>query len=292
MAAPCPDDEYSSTSPKSSGYPFLDSLVPSYLSVDYQGRVVRLDTFSKTVAPGCRLGWITTQPDLAERILRISETSTQQPSGFVQSIIVELLMGPHGPKNGGGGGKSDGGWQASGWVRWLEGLRGNYERRMQKMCSILEDGRELVKSGRRRSINSEWSVIDKVQLYDFIWPLGGMFVWIHLNFPSHSLWPKYSKDPEKLVYALWVFLTTEKYLVLVAPGSMFAPTEKIRTEKSWAYFRICFAAVDELEVEKTSKRFVNGVQDFWRKKSLDDIEEMGAWEVEAMGGLADLRGGC
>lgn len=63
---------------KSSGYPFLDSLVPSYLSVDYQGRVVRLDTFSKTVAPGCRMGWITTQPALCERLLRITETSTQR----------------------------------------------------------------------------------------------------------------------------------------------------------------------------------------------------------------------
>lgn len=34
---------------KSSGYAFLDSLVPSYLSVDYEGRVIRLDTFSKTI---------------------------------------------------------------------------------------------------------------------------------------------------------------------------------------------------------------------------------------------------
>jgi len=67
-----------SPSQKSSGYPFLDSLVPSYLSVDYQGRVVRLDTFSKTVAPGCRMGWITTQPALCERLLRITETSTQR----------------------------------------------------------------------------------------------------------------------------------------------------------------------------------------------------------------------
>lgn len=42
---------------KKSGYDFIDSLVPSYLNVDYEGRVIRLDTFSKTVAPGCRLGW-------------------------------------------------------------------------------------------------------------------------------------------------------------------------------------------------------------------------------------------
>ena len=55
---------------KSSGYEFLDSLVPSFLSMDMEGRVIRLDTFSKTIAPGCRLGWITAQPDFIERISR------------------------------------------------------------------------------------------------------------------------------------------------------------------------------------------------------------------------------
>ena len=55
---------------KSSGYEFLDSLVPSYLSIDTEGRVVRLDTFSKTIAPGCRLGWVTAQPVFIERLLR------------------------------------------------------------------------------------------------------------------------------------------------------------------------------------------------------------------------------
>lgn len=55
---------------KSSGYPFLDSLVPSFLSFDVDGRVIRLDTFSKTVAPGCRLGWITAQPAIVERLVR------------------------------------------------------------------------------------------------------------------------------------------------------------------------------------------------------------------------------
>lgn len=54
---------------KSSGFDFLDSLTPSYLSVDTDGRVIRLDTFSKTIAPGCRLGWITAQPAFLERLV-------------------------------------------------------------------------------------------------------------------------------------------------------------------------------------------------------------------------------
>ena len=283
-------DQASFTPQKSSGYPFLDSLVPSYLSVDYQGRVVRLDTFSKTVAPGCRLGWITTQPNLCERILRITETSTQQPSGFVQSMIAELIIGPHDPKHGRDGGESAGGWQMDGWVRWLEGLRGNYERRMQTMCSILEDGKELVKSGTVRSLDDEWSVVDKVPLYDFVWPLGGMFVWVHVNFETHPLWKK--TTPDKLAMAMWEYLTTRKYLVLVMPGKILAPTDEIRAAKGWAYFRLCFIAVDEPEVEKSTRRFVAGVQDFWRKKSLDDIEEISSQAREAGEGLADLRGGC
>ncbi|KAL8724694.1 MAG: hypothetical protein Q9166_007805 [cf. Caloplaca sp. 2 TL-2023] len=264
--------------PKSSGYPFLDSLVPSYLSIDTDGRVVRLDTFSKTVAPGCRLGWITTQPALCERLLRITETSTQQPSGFVQAMIAEMIMGPHNP-NGRGGGKDDRGWKTDGWVRWLEGLRGNYERRMQTMCGILERGKQLVKTGRRQSMSEEWSVVDTIPIFDFVWPLGGMFIWVKMNLETHPLWKKTSH--EKLSRALWIHLTTPKYLVLVCPGSLFAPTEKIREEKSFPYFRICFAAVDEEEVAPMGHRFVEGCKSFWAKKKLDDIDDDdGEEEVE------------
>ncbi len=265
-----PGQNYNSE--KSSGFDFLDSLVPSYLSVDTEGRVVRLDTFSKTIAPGCRLGWITAQPALVERILRITETSTQQPSGFVQSMVAELIMGPQTPNDGGrGGSKSGEGWKVEGWVRWLEGLRGSYERRMQTMCGILESGKFLVKSGRRQSMSPEWGVVDKVQMFDFIWPLGGMFVWVKLNLSTHPLWKKI--DHAKLSHALWVHLTMEPYRVLVAPGLIFSPTPEIAKEKGWEFYRLCFAAVDEPDVEATSHRFVAGMNSFWRKKDLKDIEE-------------------
>jgi aspartate/methionine/tyrosine aminotransferase len=134
--------------------------MPSYLSIDVDGRVVRLDTFSKTVAPGCRLGWITAQPAIVERIMRITETSTQQPSGFVQSMIAELLIGP---VNKGKSPKESGGWDMTGWVRWLEGLRGEYERRMNRMSDILEEGQNQVSSNRYRPAPVErsydWAII-------------------------------------------------------------------------------------------------------------------------------------
>ncbi|KAG6919406.1 hypothetical protein DXG01_006289 [Tephrocybe rancida] len=87
---------------------FLSQLVPSYLKFDRQGRVIRLDTFSKvghivatslsmyfpshmyvqTVAPGSRLGWFTCNPIFAERLERQSETTTQAPCGFGQINLV------------------------------------------------------------------------------------------------------------------------------------------------------------------------------------------------------------
>jgi len=67
---PRPEKRQQPTSGKQTGYAFLDSLIPSFISVDTEGRVVRLDTFSKTIAPGCRLGWITAQPALIDRYLR------------------------------------------------------------------------------------------------------------------------------------------------------------------------------------------------------------------------------
>ncbi|KAF2267278.1 PLP-dependent transferase [Lojkania enalia] len=291
---------------KSSGFEFLDSLIPSYLSIDFQGRVVRLDTFSKTAAPGCRLGWITAQPALVERLLRITESSTQQPSGFVQSMVAELLMGPQSSTDPGRGGAADGsGWKVDGWVRWLEGLRGNYERRMNSMCDILDAGKELVKAGRRNSLSKvtdgedEWSVVEKTKMYDFVRPLGGMFIWVRFDFSSHPL--KKQVPAPRLSQALWVFWTQKPYLCLVSPGSIFSPSEQIRIEDSFNCFRLCFAACPAEELEDISKRFVDGAQAFWRikdKKKIDELlEEDGGITIEEQTGnmeraMGSLMGMC
>jgi DNA-binding transcriptional MocR family regulator len=287
---------------KSSGFEFLDSLIPSYLSLDYQGRVVRLDTFSKTVAPGCRLGWITAQPRLVERILRITEVSTQQPSGFVQSMIAELVMGPQSSTDPGKGGAADGsGWKADGFVRWLEGLRGNYERRMSTMCDVLNANKHLVKAGRRRSLTEvaededEWAVVEKTPIYDFVRPLGGMFVWVRFDFTSHPLRKQVAAS--RLSKALWVFWTTKPYLCLVAPGGMFASTPEIRDADSYNCFRVCFAACPDDQVEDISKRLADGAQAFWRIKNKEKIDELledeeGAAEKSVDAGMGLLMGMC
>ncbi|PYH45765.1 PLP-dependent transferase [Aspergillus saccharolyticus JOP 1030-1] len=287
---------------RSSGYAFLDSLVPSYLSIDTDGRVVRLDTFSKTIAPGCRLGWITAQPAFIERMTRITETSTQQPSGFVQAMVAELILGQQVESDGGAAaagrnhgsgsgskprkGEKQRAWQMDGWVRWLEGLRASYEQRMRDMCTVLEEGKYLVDADFNRGPSPHevfgaadadadadagtWEVLDKVQMYDFTWPMGGMFVWLKISIETHPLLQTYGA--ERLSKALWLQLMEEPYLCLVSPGSLFAPTSatKIRSQQ---YFRLCFAAMPAEEVAGITRRLVDGFRAFWKRKNLDGLED-------------------
>ncbi|KAG9255362.1 aromatic amino acid aminotransferase 1 [Emericellopsis atlantica] len=272
---------------KSSGYEFLDSLVPSFLSMDVQGRVIRLDTFSKTIAPGCRLGWITAQPAFIERLLRITETTTQQPSGFVQTMVAEAIMGPQPPAAtrsflslSRSEQQSFEGWQTDGWVRWLSGLRGVYERRMNTMASLLDEhAYQLKQSTPVADQDAEWGVISKTKLMSFDWPRGGMFIWLQMHFESHPLFNARGTtypvlDGPLMSKALMVHLTKAPYKVLAAPGTIFCANESILAERGWRFFRLCFAAEEDEAVGPSARRFGEGVQRFWRIKKVETIEKL------------------
>ncbi|KAL5359077.1 pyridoxal phosphate-dependent transferase [Aspergillus floccosus] len=70
---------------------FLARLIPSYVSLDVDGRVLRLDSFSKVLIPGSRLGWITASAQIVERYIRHAEVSNQGPSGGHESYIKWLI---------------------------------------------------------------------------------------------------------------------------------------------------------------------------------------------------------
>ncbi|KFY14369.1 hypothetical protein V492_02675 [Pseudogymnoascus sp. VKM F-4246] len=281
------------SSQKSSGFPFLDSLIPSYLSMDTDGRVVRLDTFSKSIAPGCRLGWMTAQPKLVERLLRVTEGTTQAPSGFVQAMVAQVIMEPDN-KDGKGGPT---GWKVDGWVRWLEGLRGSYERRMQLMSTTLENGRFTIQQKRMANEeDAEWAVVKKAEMYSFSWPRGGMFLWLRYNFASHPL--SGQVEGQRLAKALWIWLTKKPYLALVSPGEQFEVILGSAKPDGWRYSRICFGAVEEDDVQKVTARYTKGVESFWQLRKVKDIEGIEAWAAseqrEQQVDVANLSGcwGC
>ncbi|KOS21118.1 Aromatic amino acid aminotransferase [Escovopsis weberi] len=103
---------------------FVSSLIPTYVSMDVDGRVVRLDSFSKVTVPGSRLGWIVASDQIVERYQRHAEVASQGPSGFSQVLIHKLL---------------DETWGHEGYLQWLMNLRLEYTKKRDALLAACED---------------------------------------------------------------------------------------------------------------------------------------------------------
>lgn len=102
---------------------FLKALIPTYLSMDTDGRVMRMDSFSKVIAPGTRVGWITASEQIVERFIRHNECSVQNPSGLSQLVLYKLL---------------DESWGHDGYLKWLINLRLQYTKRRDAILNACE----------------------------------------------------------------------------------------------------------------------------------------------------------
>jgi aromatic amino acid aminotransferase I len=109
--------------PPASHEEFLKSLVPSYLSMDVDGRVMRMDSFSKVISPGSRVGWITASEQIVERYKTHADVSTQGPSGMSQLVLFKLL---------------DEHWGHEGYLDWLLFIRMEYTKRRDVILDACE----------------------------------------------------------------------------------------------------------------------------------------------------------
>lgn len=166
---------------------FIKALVPSFISLDVDGRVIRLDSFSKVLAPGMRLGWIVGQKTLLERYVRYHEVSIQCPSGFTSSLTNGLLRK----------------WGHSGYIDWLIGLRAEYTHK------------------RDVAIDAVSQFFPK-QVVTCIPPVAGMFFTVHIDASKHPKFKELNCNPDKveeLIYEQGI-----KQGCLMIPGSWFKST--------------------------------------------------------------------
>lgn len=217
---------------------YLRNLVPSYLRIDWQGRVIRLDSFSKTIAPGVRLGWFTCNPTFAEMLLRQGQTSTQAPCGLSQALVTQLLIT----------------WKPDGYIRWLRGLGQQYTDRRDYLIDLLCAKFHIRTSVSELDIWKGCTVYDayprtgylsekfgsfgQTKYFSFVAPTAGMFIWLKFSFDSHPEFGR--KSTETLEMQLWEEFG--KAGVLVAPGWMFsADQESIPNDKHEGHYRISFS---------------------------------------------------
>jgi len=87
------DAYYTLQFPLPSGEPRgLGQLEGSYLSLDTDGRVVRLDSFAKALAPGLRLGWATGSPAIIGKLASCVHGTALGPCATTQVMVAEMLQ--------------------------------------------------------------------------------------------------------------------------------------------------------------------------------------------------------
>lgn len=201
---------------------YLDRLPASYLSLDVSGRVVRLDTTSKILAPGLRCGWLTACSQVVQKFLSYTEVSTVSPSGPSQLMMYKLL---------------DETWGHEGFVSWLRHLSLEYRQRRDIMLEACD--------AHLSNNICHWTV-----------PAAGMFLWIQIDWSRHPLFQSQAplNETQSLLLEIEdkIYTKSKKIGVLVSKGSWFA-TEKF--QPSGLCFRMTFAAAPEDALERAIARF-------------------------------------
>ncbi|KAM6508836.1 hypothetical protein FSOLCH5_011838 [Fusarium solani] len=246
---------------------FLKSLTPSFLSMDTQGRVVRLESFSKTLFPGLRLGYFVANSVFTERLLRVTEVETQDPAGLSQAFTIALFK--H--------------WGIDGYLSWLQNLQYQYETRRNWLLSAFYDQFTVVPATESPVPTAQGYVAclqgkngELRPVFSYVDPGAGMFVWSKFYFygvprfaelESQSL-----EDPEQaFAQELWEALAAG--LVLLTPGSYYhawqgadkVSTKAREADPRSAYFRFSFATPTKEQIHEGVKRLRKVVGQFWEE---------------------------
>ncbi|KAF2013370.1 PLP-dependent transferase [Aaosphaeria arxii CBS 175.79] len=207
--------------PPTSHADFLHRLVPSYLSMDVDGRVMRLDSFSKVISPGSRVGWVTASEQLVERYQKHADVSTQGPAGPSQLILFKLL---------------DEHWGHAGYLDWLIHIRMEYTRRRDVILAACET--HLPKS-----------------IVSWKPPSAGMFHWLKIEFKKHPEYP--AKDIETLEDQ--IFMRNIEHGALLMKGSWFYADGNEKHDT--LFFRATYAAAPADRIDEAIKRFGEAIRE-------------------------------
>lgn len=218
------------TEPPTSVEDYVKTLVPSYLSIDTDGRVLRMDSFSKIIAPGARMGWVTASEQVIERMVRGHEVSVQNPSGFSQIAVFKLLHDS---------------WGHLGFVQWLAHLRGEYTKRRDVLFEACE-------------------LFLPREICRWVPSTAGFFAWISVDWTKHhKVGLMSSLQVEKEIHSAAIDAGT-----LVVPGSWFLPDEG-KSGMDEVFFRMTYAAASTDDIREAIRRFGAALRRVFHLQSQD-----------------------
>ena len=200
---------------------FLASLVPSLLSMDVDGRVLRVESFSKVLAPGLRIGWVTASEQIVEKYRAHVDVSTQGPNGMSQLMVFKLL---------------DEHWGHGGYLDWLIHLRMDYTKR-----------RDVIVGASEKHLPRE--------IVSWVPPAAGMFHWLRVDYTKHPHHP--AKSFAELEEE--IFMTCVNHGTLVIKGSIFSADA--HAEHNAMFFRATFAAAPFDKIDEGIKRFGEAIRE-------------------------------
>lgn len=122
---------------------FRGDLLPSLYSLDTEGRVIQLKTFSKIFCPGLRLGWIVAPPQVIDKMVMAKQGTDLCTAAYVSILAAYML-------------------QDKSVDRQIEISKNLYARKIKVMLNALEEQ------------------MPKIDGLSWSKPDGGMFLWLRL----------------------------------------------------------------------------------------------------------------
>ncbi len=168
-------------------------LLPSLQSMDTDGRVIRLDSFSKIFAPGLRLGYVTASPAVAREIVLFKQASNMHTSTFVQLLVQQYL-------------------NQFGFDQFYASI--------QKKCELYRTHRDAMVSAAQKYLPESVT---------FHTPTEGMFIWFELppSFDARQLVDRYATELKVLLVPGNAFSTGNGCRNCMRASFSLVPPDKI-----------------------------------------------------------------
>ncbi|NOZ60334.1 MAG: PLP-dependent aminotransferase family protein [Calditrichaeota bacterium] len=142
-----------------------DAKLPTVQSLDTEGRVIRLDSFSKIFAPGLRIGYASGPAEIIRQFVMFKQSANLHTSSFIQIILCRYLE-----KAG------------------FEGFRSS----IKKNCELYRRNRDAMIAAVKKYLPPE---------VKYNVPSSGMFIWFELpqKFNAEQMIKKYAEELKVLL---------------------------------------------------------------------------------------------